>query len=49
MIKPIVQHGFSDVGVVQKLVRDADIGILRSVVGPLLADVEQAFGVEPLT
>lgn len=45
LIKPIVQHGFSDTGVVQKLVRDADQNILRSVLAPLLADMEPAFDV----
>ena len=45
LIKPIVQHGFSDTGVVQKLMRDADEAILRSVLEPLLGDVERALGV----
>ena len=49
LIKPLVQHGFSDTGVLQKLIRDADPNILRAVVGPLLTDVEQAFGVVPLS
>ena len=44
LIKPIVQHGFSDTGVVQKLIRDADENILRSVLAPLLDDMERAFG-----
>ena len=44
LIKPIVQHGFSDTGVVEKLVRDADEAILRSVLAPLLSDMERAFG-----
>ena len=43
LIKPMVQHGFSDTGVVQKLVRDADEAILRTVLAPLLIDVERAF------
>jgi len=41
--KPIIQHGFSDVRVVQILVADAEIGILRTVVSPLLADLDRAF------
>jgi len=45
LIKPMIQHGFSDTGVVQKLVRDADQDILRSVLAPLLVHVEQAFGI----
>jgi len=44
LIKPLVQHGFSDTGVVEKVVKDGDEGVLRSVLAPLLADVEQAFG-----
>ena len=44
LIKPMVQHGFSDTGVVEKVVRDADEAILRSVLAPLLVDVERAFG-----
>ncbi|PKB63550.1 MAG: hypothetical protein BZY80_06630 [SAR202 cluster bacterium Io17-Chloro-G2] len=44
LIKPIVQHGFSDTGVVHKLIRDADENILRAVLAPLLADMEPAFG-----
>ena len=47
LIKPIVQHGFNDTGVVEKVVKDADEDILRSVLAPLLADVEQAFGLQP--
>ena len=42
LIKPIVQHGFSDAGVVQKLVADAEISILRTVVSPLLEDLDRA-------
>jgi hypothetical protein len=45
LIKPIVQHSFSDVGVVKKLIEDVEIGILRTVVSPLLADLDRAFGV----
>ena len=44
LIKPIVQHGFSDTGVVQKLVLDADENVLRAVLAPLLADMGLAFG-----
>ena len=44
LIKPLVQHGFSDTGVVERVVKDADESILRSVLAPLLTDVEQAFG-----
>jgi len=44
LVKPIIQHGFSDTGVVQKLIRDADESILRSVLAPLLSDMEEAFG-----
>ena len=43
LIKPLVQHSFSDTGVVEKVVWDADEAILRSVLAPLLVDVEQAF------
>jgi hypothetical protein len=42
LIKPIVQHGFSDTGVVQSLFENADPNILRSVLAPVLADVELA-------
>jgi hypothetical protein len=42
LIKPIVQHSFSDTGVVQSLFQNADPDILRSVLAPVLADVEQA-------
>ena len=44
LIKPLIQHGFSDTGVVQKLIRDADEDILRTILGPLLNDMERAFG-----
>lgn len=47
LIKPLIQHGFSDTGVVEKVVKDADEGVLRSVLAPLLADVEQAFDLHP--
>lgn len=43
LIKPIVQHSFSDTGVVHSLFENANPGILRSVLAPVLADVEQAF------
>ena len=46
LVKPIVQHGFSDVGVVHKLVADAEIGILRTVVSPLLEDIDRALGIQ---
>jgi hypothetical protein len=42
LIKPVVQHGFSDTGVVQSLFANADPDILQSVLAPVLADVEQA-------
>lgn len=43
LIKPIIQHGFSDVGVVRKLIEDAEIGVLRMVVSPPVADLDRAF------
>ena len=45
LVKPLIQHGFNDVGVVTKLVQDVDEGILRSVLSPLLPDLERALGV----
>jgi hypothetical protein len=45
LIKPIVQHGFSDTGAVESLFRNGQPGILQSVLTPLLPDVQRAFGV----
>lgn len=45
LIKPVVQHSFSDTGVVQTLLREADISILGSVLSPLLGDVKRALTV----
>ena len=45
LIKPIVQHRVSDTGAVRHIIRSADEGVLRSVLSPLLQDVERAFGV----
>jgi len=42
LVKPLVQLGFSDTGIVQKLIEDADENILRSVLAPLLIDLESA-------
>jgi hypothetical protein len=42
LIKPIVQHSFSDTGTVQKIFAQADPNILRRVLAPVLADVELA-------
>ena len=39
----MIQHGFSDTGGVQKLMRDADEQILRLVLASLLVGVERAF------
>ena len=44
LIKPIVQHGFSDTGVIRKLIGDANADILRSVLAPVLKDLEQSLG-----
>jgi hypothetical protein len=44
LIKPIVQHGFSDSGVVHSLFQNANSNVLRSVLAPLLTDVQRAFG-----
>jgi hypothetical protein len=46
LIKPVVQHGFSDTGVVNKCFTDADPDILRSVLAPVLADVEQTLSLQ---
>jgi hypothetical protein len=46
LIKPIVKHGFSDTGVVHSLFQNANTDILRSVLAPVLADVEQALTVQ---
>jgi hypothetical protein len=42
LIKPVVQHGFSDTGVVRSLFDHADPTILQRALAPVLADVEQA-------
>lgn len=42
LVKPIIQHGFSDSGAIQNLFSNADPDILRSVLAPLLPDVELA-------
>lgn len=42
LIKPIVQHGFNDTGVVHSLFDHADPDILWRVLAPVLADVELA-------
>ena len=47
LIKPIVQHGFSDTAVVRKVIQDANEGILRAVVSPILDDLESALGLSP--
>ena len=44
LIKPLVQLGFNDTGVVQKMIEDADENILRSVLAPLLHDLDRALG-----
>jgi hypothetical protein len=44
LIKPIVQHGFSDTAVVRKVIQDADNAILRAILSPILGDLESAFG-----
>ena len=44
LIKPLVQLGFNDTGVVQKMIEDADEEILRSVLAPLLHDLDRALG-----
>jgi len=49
IMKPIVGDIYNDVGVVRAIFARADSGILRSVLAPLLTDVEQAFGVAPLS
>lgn len=41
LIKPIVQHGISDTGAIRKMIRTADEDILRSVLAPLMEDVER--------
>jgi hypothetical protein len=47
LIKPMVKHGFSDVGVVQKVIRDCDEAILRAVLAPILDDLESGLGLNP--
>jgi hypothetical protein len=47
LIKPIVQHGFSDTAVVRKVIQDANEDILRAVVAPILDDLESALGLNP--
>ena len=47
LIKPVVQHGFSDTAVVRKVIQDADEGILRAVLSPVLEDLESAFSLNP--
>jgi hypothetical protein len=42
LIKPMLQHGFSDTRVVEWLFQSADPDILQSVLAPVLADVELA-------
>ena len=48
LIKPLVQHGFSDVGVIQKIIPSVDLQVLKTVLGPLLGRMDTAFGLGPL-
>ena len=42
LVKPLVKHGFSDIGIVNRLFRNADPQILRHAMDPLFQRVENA-------
>jgi len=44
LVKPIVQHGFSDTAVVRKVIQVADEDVLRSTLSSILTDLESALG-----
>ena len=42
LVKPIIKHGYSDTGVVEALFEIADPDALRSVMAPVIEQVERA-------
>ena len=42
LVKPIIKHGFSDIGVVEALFENAKSELLRSVMAPVIERVEMA-------
>lgn len=49
IIKPLVQLGFSDTGLAESFITKADPDVLKSVLAPLIEDMERALGMQQIT